>query len=71
MRVPKIAPRLFLEAVHDEYAMPGSREAFVRVFRRYPLDDLRDAERRFRSYACRCRTRVCDRYFAEIGRAHV
>jgi len=38
-------------------AMPGSSEAFVRAFRRYPLDDLRDAERRFRAYAC-------DRYFA-------
>ena len=46
--------RLFLEAVHAEYAMPGSSEAFVRVFRRYPLDDLRDAERRFRAYSCRC-----------------
>jgi len=60
--------RLFLEAIHDEYAMPGSREAFVRTFRRYPLDDLRDAERRFRAYACRCRARICDRYFAAVVR---
>ncbi len=60
--------RLFLEAVHAEYAMPGSREAFVRAFRRYPLDDLRDAERRFRAYACRCQARVCDRYFAAVVR---
>lgn len=60
--------RLFLEAVHDEYAMPGSREAFVRAFRRYPLDDLHDAERRFRAYACRCQVRVCDRYFAAVVR---
>ena len=60
--------RLFLEAVHAEYAMPGSREAFVRTFRRYPLDDLHDAERRFRSYSCRCQARVCDRYFAAVVR---
>jgi hypothetical protein len=59
--------RLFLEAVHAEYAMPGSPEAFVRAFRRYPLDDLHDAERRFRAYACRCQTRVCDCYFAAGG----
>jgi hypothetical protein len=26
----------------------GSREAFVRTFRRYPLEDLREAERQFR-----------------------
>jgi len=60
--------RLFLEAVHAEYAMPGAREAFVRAFRRYPLEDLRDAERRFRRYACRCVVRVCDRYFAACVR---
>lgn len=60
--------RLFLEAVHAEYAMPGSAEAFVRAFRRYPLEDLHDAERRFRAYACRCRTLVCDRYFAAVVR---
>ena len=60
--------RLFLEAVHAEYAMPGSSEAFVRAFRRYPLDDLHEAERRFRAYACRCQARVCDRYFAAVVR---
>ncbi len=60
--------RLFLEAVHAEYAMPGSREAFVRTFKRYPLDDLKAAERRFRAYACRCQARVCDRYFAAVVR---
>jgi hypothetical protein len=60
--------RLFLHAVHAEYAMPGSRDAFVRAFRRYPLDDLRAAERRFRRYACRCVARVCDRYFAAVVR---
>ncbi|MGI8478952.1 MAG: hypothetical protein ACR2M2_03705 [Gaiellaceae bacterium] len=62
------SPRLFLEAIHAEYAMPGSCEAFVRAFRHYPLDDLHDAERRFRGYACRCQARVCDRYFAAVVR---
>ncbi|MEK7765425.1 MAG: integrase core domain-containing protein [bacterium] len=60
--------RLFLEAIHAEYAMPGSRETFVRTFRRYPLEDLHEAERRFRAYACRCVARVCDRYFAAVVR---
>ena len=60
--------RLFLEATHAEYAMPGSSEAFVRAFRRYPLDDLKEAERRFRAHACRCVVRVCDRYFAAVVR---
>lgn len=60
--------RLFLEAVHAEYAMPGSSEAFVRTFRRYPLDDLHEAEHRFRAYACRCKALVCDRYFAAVVR---
>jgi hypothetical protein len=60
--------RLFLEALHAEYAMPGSSETFVRAFRRYPLDDLKEAERRFRAHACRCVVRVCDRYFAAVVR---
>jgi hypothetical protein len=60
--------RLFLEAIHAEYAMPGSSEAFVRAFRRYPLDDLKEAERRFRAHACRCVVRLCDRYFAAVVR---
>jgi hypothetical protein len=60
--------RLFLEGIHAEYAMPGSRETFVKAFRRYPLEDLHVAERRFRRYACRCVTRVCDRYFAAVIR---
>jgi hypothetical protein len=60
--------RLFLEAIHAEYAMPTSREAFVRAFRRYPFEDLKDAERQFRAYACRCQARVCERYFAAVVR---
>jgi hypothetical protein len=60
--------RLFLESIHAEYAMEGSCEAFVRTFRRYPLEDLHEAEHRFRLHACRCKVRVCDRYFAAIVR---
>jgi hypothetical protein len=60
--------RLFLEGVHAEYAFPGSREDFVRHFRHYPLEDLQEAERRFRRYACRCLVRSCDRYFAAVVR---
>jgi len=60
--------RLFLEGIHAEYAFPGSREDFVRHFRHYPLEDLQEAERRFRRYACRCYIRRCDRYFAAVVR---
>jgi hypothetical protein len=60
--------RLFLEGIHAEYAMDGSCERFVRAFRRYPLEDLHEAERRFRTHACRCKVQVCDRYFAAVVR---
>jgi hypothetical protein len=60
--------RLFLDGIHAQYAMHGSSEAFVRTFRHYPLEDLHDAERRFRAHACRCEVRVCDRYFAAVVR---
>jgi len=60
--------RLFLEGIHAQYDMPRSKEAFVRAFRHYPLEDLREAERRCRRYACRCQTRLCDRYFAAVVR---
>ena len=60
--------RLFLEAMHAEYAMPGSREAFVRAFRRYPLADLKEAERRFRPHACACDAKLPERYFAAVVR---
>jgi hypothetical protein len=36
--------------------------------RSYPLEDLKDAERRFRVHACRCEVRVCDRYLAAVAR---
>ena len=67
-RAEERSVRLFLEATHAEYAMPGSSEAFVRTFRRYPLEDLHEAERRFRAHACRCKVHVCDRYFAAVVR---
>jgi len=67
-RADERSVRLFLEAIHAEYAMPGSREVFVRAFRHYPLEDLHEAERRFRPYACRCVVGVCDRYFAAVVR---
>jgi transposase InsO family protein len=60
--------RLLLEGVHTEYAFPGRREDFVRAFKHYPLEDLQEAERRFRRYACRCVVRHCDRYFAAVVR---
>lgn len=60
--------RLFLEAMHAEYAIPGSAEAFVRAHRRYPLEDLQEAERRIRARACRCQVRACDRYFTAVVR---
>jgi transposase InsO family protein len=60
--------RLLLEGVHTEYAFPGGREDFVRAFKHYPLEDLQEAERRFRRYACRCVVRHCDRYFAAVVR---
>ncbi len=60
--------RLFLEALHAEYDFHGSREDFVRRLRRYPLEDLQEAERRFRRYACRCHVRNCDQYFTAVVR---
>ncbi|MGH6630811.1 MAG: hypothetical protein ACREB3_13870, partial [Burkholderiales bacterium] len=60
--------RLTLEAIHDAYAMEGSREAFVRAHRNHALSDIQEAERRIRRYACRCHIRCCDRYFAAVLR---
>lgn len=67
-RAEERSVRLFLEAMHAEYAWPDSSQAFVRAFRRYPLDDLKEAERRLRVRACRCHVRACDRYFAAVVR---
>ncbi len=60
--------RLFLEQIHDAYAMEGSKQKFVRAHRHHALEDLKEAERRLRDRACRCQTRACDRYFAGILR---
>jgi hypothetical protein len=40
--------RLWLEHVHNALRFAGSEEQFVRNFRRYPLDVLKDAERSLR-----------------------
>ncbi len=60
--------RLFLETMHEQYAFPQSREAFVRAYRNAALEDLKEAEHRFRSYSCRCQAHNCDRYFAAVFR---
>ena len=63
--------RLFLERMHADYAIEGAKETFVRRFKTYPLEDLREAERQIRAYACRCQMRICDRYFAAtLRRVH-
>ena len=59
---------LFLHAMHEQYRFPGSAQSFVRAYRNIPLEDLREAERRFRSHACRCEAKYCDRYFAAVVR---
>ena len=48
--------------------MDGSRQEFVRALRRYELEDVKEAERRLRTAACRCQARICDRYFVGILR---
>ena len=60
--------RLLLQAIHSEYAMEGSRDAFVRNLRGHALEDIQEAERRLRPKACRCVVRKCARYFAGILR---
>lgn len=60
--------RLLLERIHEEFRMEGSREDFVRALRRHELEDIKEAERRLRTAACRCQARACDRYFVGILR---
>lgn len=60
--------RGWLERIHEEYRMDGSREEFVRALRHYELEDIEEAERRLRTAACRCQARICDRYFVGILR---
>lgn len=62
--------RQFLERLHDEFQMEGSRELFVRSLKdRYALEDLEAAERAFRAAPrCRCAVKKCDRYYVAILR---
>ncbi|MBN1460144.1 MAG: DDE-type integrase/transposase/recombinase [Armatimonadetes bacterium] len=62
--------RLILERIHKEYRMEGSTRSFVNAHRKHALEDIKEADRRLRAgtYACRCQTRCCDRYFAAILR---
>lgn len=63
-----LSRKQLLERLHDEYQMEGSRQDFVQALRRYAQEDLEEAERQFRAYACRCAARNCDRYFVAIAR---
>lgn len=58
--------KLLLQDIHARYAMWGSAARFVRAHRRHALQDIQEAERRIRKYACRCRVKACDRYFATV-----
>lgn len=62
-----LSRRQLLERLHDEYAMEGSREAFVRSLRYHAYDDIQEAERRFRRAVLRPRDiHRSDRYFVAI-----
>lgn len=58
--------RLTLERIHEQYALPGSKTAFVRAYRHARVQDLLDAESRMGQRACRCHARRCDRYYAAV-----
>jgi hypothetical protein len=58
--------KLALESLFDRYQFEGSRRRFVRAHRHHRLEDILEAERRMGRYACRCRAKHCDRYFAAI-----
>ena len=64
-----LSRRQLLERLHNEYAMEGSREEFVRSLRYHAYNDIEEAERRFRRAVLRPRDiRRSDRYFAGILR---
>jgi hypothetical protein len=67
------APRLAPSGCSSKRSMPNTRcrahaEPSCAPSAEYPLDDLHDAERRFRAHACHCQVRLCDRYFAAVVR---
>lgn len=69
VRHETLSRRQLLERLHDEYAMEGSRETFVRSLRHHSYDDIEEAERRFRRAVLRPRDiKRANRYFAGILR---
>lgn len=65
VRHEHLSRRQLLERLHEEYAMEGSRETFVRSLRHHAYDDIEEAERRFRRAVLRPREiSRADRYFA-------
>jgi len=60
--------RLTLERIFDAYSLNGSRQAFVRLLRRYPLQVLHEAEKAFGSQVHRDDIRDRKSYFFAIVR---
>ncbi|MFC1642616.1 hypothetical protein ACFL5O_08015, partial [Myxococcota bacterium] len=60
--------RLFLTEIHQMYGFQDPIQKFIRMFRRYPLPVLKQAEVRLRSQLHRDDIRSLSRYFASIVR---
>jgi hypothetical protein len=60
--------RLLLAHIHEIYALGRSVDAFIRVFKGYPLAVLREAERAFRAQLHRDDLQSRSAYFAAIVR---
>ncbi len=58
--------KLALESLFERYQFEGSKTRFVRAHRHHRVEDVIAAERQMGRYACRCRAKHCDRYFAAI-----
>lgn len=59
--------RLLLGEIYDGLGCTGSRERFIRDFRRHHLEDIQAAQRSLaRNWWCCCRVRAPDRYFAKV-----
>ena len=61
--------RLLLSHIHQAYAIGGPVNAFIRAFRRFPLEVLHRAERAFAAQAHRDDIRDRKSYFARIVRS--
>lgn len=69
-RATERSARLLLAHIHELYGMARSVVTFINLFRRYPLDVLRDAEARLRVQIGRHDgIRDINRYFAALVRA--